>query len=108
MFLYFHNGLCDNRNDSSESQKGESNLVHCQGFMVYVQVTFSQTAASRLTSVILFWVLSPSDHYLGLLKKSLGGHKCQNVSEVHEVGSQHFHSQSLEFYDDGIHSLIML
>jgi hypothetical protein len=108
MFLHFHNGICDKQDASSEGQKGENYLVHSQGCMVDIQDTPSQISASRLTSVRLFGVLEPSDHLLGLLEKLLGGHRCQTDAEVQDGCSQHFHSQSLEFYDEGIHSLIML
>jgi len=111
IFLHFLNGICDKEDASSECQKGETHLVPSQGCMVDVEDTPIQIPASSLTSDRLFGVLAPSGLLLGLLKKPLGGHRCQTdaeVAEVQEGCSQYFHSQSLEFYYKGIQSLIML
>jgi len=49
---------------------------------VRVEWCVCKTLSSRLISVRLFGVSAPSDHLLGLLKKPLGGHRCQTDAEV--------------------------
>ena len=72
--------------------------------MVDVWDTPMKTAVTWLQSARLYEVLESCDvHFLGPLKKHLGGHRFQTVAEPEEAALQWSCSQSPQFHAEGIH-----
>jgi hypothetical protein len=108
MFLHFHKGICDKKMLLQWTRKVKVTWCTVRAvWWMYETLPAKLLQAGWYLSGYLGF-LEPSDHFLGLLKKLLGGHRCQTDAEVQEGCSQCFLAQRLEFYDEGIHSLIML